>query len=380
MKRVVVSTLLFCFALACGLRSKSEAPSVELGNSLKVIGDRKFALTEIASLPSHDKPGSITLQFLNTIGWLSNWNRLWMTIDGGRTWNLVDDSSSKVEASYTSPQFLNTEVGWRSTISTIERTSNAGRTWDRIKAPFEASDGVITSVRFLPEGTKGWLTGGIYRKLSPSEYGQFPPNAMNGDGTSALQGVIFYTEDSGQTWRRQEINTGLGTTVRELRVSPSGHVWAMAQYDLFFLEKDGWKKVDYRRCSGQNKRLLETTVNGDEQGDRYFPIDMDFIDELHGWLTFSNGLIAKTVDGGKTWCDLSTLMALNTKADQRLRVYFVDSSNGVALGGDRQLYETTDGGKEGTKIGLDEPVDDVFYNGKNMWAASKEKLFEVTWK
>lgn len=353
--------------VGCGHSSKYRASLIALPSQVpESIGSHRFKLTELSDLPSRGD-----IQFLNEReGWLSNYNRLWHTSNGGRTWEVVYDVSSEIKAGYVRIQFANAETGWRSTIDTLERTADGGKSWEEVSVPFNSNAGTIHSMRFLPDGKRGWLTGGVYRSLKPSQYGEFRHAYLSDGGTKVLQGTVFYTDDSGQSWRRQELDTKLGTLTGDVTVSPTGRVWTTVDYDLFYLDGDIWTKVDYSKCRGDNKLILETVVTGNAQRDRYIPLSIDFIDESHGWLTFSNGSIAKTIDGGKTWCDLSTLKTQETTNDQRLYVYFVDASNGLALAGDSELYETTDGGITWGKITSDGKIDDVYYDGQNMWAAS----------
>jgi photosystem II stability/assembly factor-like uncharacterized protein len=341
----------------------------------------KFQLNEIATLPSRGLPGTVKLQFMNKQdGWLYNFNHLWRTSDGAKTWATVYDVSSNRDAGYLSVEFINAQVGWRCDINTLEKTIDGGVTWKAIPAPFKSNDGEIFSVQFLQGGRRGWLTGGLYQPLKPSQYGQFPASETTADGTKALQGVVFYTEDSGQSWRRQLIETASGKIVQNIVITPTGRAWTTAGYDTFYLEGNRWQKVDYGRCSSNNKLLLEAAVNGDKEHDFYAPLAIDFIDDSQGWLSFTNGYIAKTTDGGRTWCDLSSLKTSGSKSDERLLLHFINALDGLAVGGDGGLYETADGGTSWRKIETNLVIADIYRGNDDIWVASNEKLFHIALK
>jgi photosystem II stability/assembly factor-like uncharacterized protein len=309
-------------------------------------------------------------------GWLYNFNHLWRTSDGGKTWTTVFDLSSNQNAGYLSIEFIDAQVGWRCDINTLEKTVDGGLTWTVVGLPFKSSNGNIFSVQFLHDGRRGWLTGGLYQPLKPSQYGQFPPSETTPDGTKALQGVVFYTEDSGRSWHRQPIEAAPGKIVEDIVITPTGRAWTTAGNDTFYLEGDKWQRVDYQKCNGNNKLLLQA-VNGDEDHDVYAPLSIDFIDDSQGWLSFTNGYIAKTTDGGRTWCDLSNLKTTGSKSDERLLLHFIGALDGLAVGGDGGLYETTNGGSSWRKIETNLVIDDICRDKDDVWVASNQKLFHI---
>lgn len=315
--KCIVAAIASCMLLiSCSYEVKSTSPalkpSINLLETIGVIKQGKTKLSEIADLPIHGSAGTLHLQALNKKeGWLYNFNHLWQTKDGGKSWEVLFDESSET-AGYSFVQFSNAQVGWRQKINILEKTIDGGHTWEKVALPFKPYEGDIFSINFLPDGKRGWLTGGIYRALDPSKYGELPIRSTNADGTKALEGVIFYTENSGRTWQQQSITAELGEPIGRVRITSSGEAWTFAGYDTFYLEGNKWKKVDYKRCYGNNHMLLQTVAEGDEQGDIYKPQDIYFIDDSHGWLSFADGYMAKTSDGGKTWCDLYKLQRINS--------------------------------------------------------------------
>ncbi|HEX6733109.1 MAG TPA: hypothetical protein VF074_24015, partial [Pyrinomonadaceae bacterium] len=110
-----------------------------------------------------------------------------------------------------------------------------------------------------------------------------------------------------------------------------------------------------------------------------------FVDRKTGWLFITSGLIAKSTDGGRTWCDLfdpATLWPDNGYAfpsQQIGNIHFKDPKYGIGLDAEGFIYESKDGGatwhKEGTTIRFDSLV---FLDANNGWALSKDKkLFRL---
>jgi photosystem II stability/assembly factor-like uncharacterized protein len=383
----VVAAMACCLLLvSCSYEVKSTAPdsrpSVSSSEPAKASKQGKFKLNEIGDLPGRGWAGTVRLQFLNKQeGWFYNFNHLWHTSDGGKTWVLLFDVSSDITAGYSFVQFINAQVGWRQKIDRLEKTTDGGHTWEKVATPFKPDEGEIFSVKFLPDGRRGWLTGGVYRSLDQSQYGELPVRSTNADGTKAIDGAVFYTEDSGRTWRRQPLTAILGEIVVDVTTTPTGKAWTFAGYDTFYLEGSKWKKIDYKRCGGDNQMLMESVAKGDEQGDRYKPLDIFFIDDSQGWLSFANGYIAKTNDGGKTWCDLYNLKKISSGIGERLyfnKIHFTDAANGLGLGNNGILFETSDGGANWNRIEGTAEINDIQFDGENMWAASKAKLFQIS--
>lgn len=265
-KRGAPTIVFFLLLVSCQQGHKSVVPGSSLSAvTLATSGSRSqsgFRLKEIANLPSGGW-GSFHLEFINQKdGWLFKFDRLWRTADGGRTWELVYGTAPNLDRGHQCLQFVTSEVGWRCNGNIVEKTVDRGNHWETVTLPFKSDEGIIGGIRFLRDGRRGWLTGGLYRQVKRSQFGEFAPGMMGGDGKRALQGVVFYTEDSGKTWTQQEINTELGTTVWDVTITPTGRAWTTARHDTFYLEGNTWKKVDYESCAGNNKLLLETAVTG----------------------------------------------------------------------------------------------------------------------
>ena len=111
-----------------------------------------------------------------------------------------------------------------------------------------------------------------------------------------------------------------------------------------------------------------------------FTTGISFVDQRDGFLLFSCGLIARSEDGGKTWCGLPELPDSSTCKDcylgiqrQFRRVLFRDIDNGLALDGQGFLYETIDGGTSWQRLDTSITFGSIGYmNDANAWVISKE--------
>lgn len=72
------------------------------------------------------------------------------------------------------------------------------------------------------------------------------------------------------------------------------------------------------------------------------PLSLFFLDEKRGWIV-ADKAIWQSEDGGRTWRKLGNL-------DDAVRVYFLDAQHGFAIGEQKSVRETADGGKEWTDV------------------------------
>jgi len=81
------------------------------------------------------------------------------------------------------------------------------------------------------------------------------------------------------------------------------HGWARGEPGLFSLDNrtSRWREVDFYKGKCPSE-MLRKTLNPDSVV--YEPVAIYFLDTNLGWLSFKNGYVAKTTDGGTTWCDL----------------------------------------------------------------------------
>jgi photosystem II stability/assembly factor-like uncharacterized protein len=95
-----------------------------------------------------------------------------------------------------------------------------------------------------------------------------------------------------------------------------------------------------------------------------------FLSATNGFIGGSSGVIYKTLDGGKTWVDISL-----TTADDVSKIYFFDDNKGFA-GTNSGLYKTVDGGGNwALDVNIYHKINDIcFYNNSVGYAAGGENF------
>ena len=292
--------------------------------------------------------------------------RIFVTGDGGKTWRVSVVNASPLE---TAAVFVDGMHGWflgtddfpgndsgSSYIGkniSLYRTSDGGATWKKIGSRPAVSQLPVTSddaygivpfaasarMQFLDQ-TTGWLAGTSYRKDNTSfcwlyvthDGGStwhqisiaFPagglvawtpkffnaqdgvlPVYMNGPGSQGTPGtMLFVTHDGGQTWS----GTTIAMDVTYAEYIDMEHAWNLADTSTkqFYATSDGWRHWTTGKMITSFKRITK----------------VDFISPTVGWALADNqtafvpapgggiragdviGLL-KTMDGGKTWSEIS---------------------------------------------------------------------------
>lgn len=173
------------------------------------------------------------------------------------------------------------------------RTTDGGENWAESNI---GVSGLAYGVHFTDNNT-GWVAFRDYRDS---------PNP----------GIVFYTNDGGDTWTEQ----------LNLNNFPRA---------VFFIDEDtGWV--------GGRGKILRTTNSGlnwqtIEIGTDHTVTSIDFADPDTGWAATFGGPSYRTTDGGSTWIemDVSNLFSIS----------FPDGMNGWGVGTfDGNIFQTTDGG------------------------------------
>jgi hypothetical protein len=99
----------------------------------------------------------------------------------------------------------------------------------------------------------------------------------------------------------------------------------------------------------KNGKIKPTILTSDDGGSHWnfeplkeVPISLFFLDDRQGWIVADQS-IWHTQDGGRVWARISPL-------NDAVRVHFVNSQHGWAVGEQKKVYETTDGGKDWTEV------------------------------
>jgi photosystem II stability/assembly factor-like uncharacterized protein len=339
-----------------------------------VTAAQENVLAKVSERPANNPPGCfMTLNFANeNLGWMSCLGHLWKTSDGGRNWQEIYFAGNNRLLNF---YFVNSHVIWARTIHKMQKSEDGGYTWKDISIPLAGDDVLLDSIQFLKDGRHGWLAVSDFVSCSPEIRSKLGMHSLSSDGQKCLKGHIFYTEDGGETWRQQSFPSNLGRGIG-LETTRDDQVWAFHDLRIFYLADGRWRKVDYTKGQCAHENLLETVDFYGKTDEPSAPGEIFFVGSM-GWLSFSNGYLAKSKDGGRTWCDLSDLKLLTQNPSLYFRkLYFSDENNGWGLAD--HIYETTDGGITWKQITTNIGVEDMYFlNPKHGWAIAKEGLFRI---
>ena len=227
------------------------------------------------------------------------------------------------------------------------------------------------SVAFSPDGWEAARRGQAGKDLNAVYFADSKRGWIAGD-----DGFVSYTEDGGRTWAQQL--TGITDAVNDIYFRnkedgyllaanrifysrDSGHTWREVRRFLardfdgalpelysvrFSGKKRGWVVGSVsRRDVVVDSLLISTRDSGTSWERQRVPtrdelIHVDFVNDKRGWIVGASGTILYTNDGGETW----TPQRSGTKAT----LYHVDFRNeraGWAVGERGTILRTIDGGE-----------------------------------
>lgn len=266
--------------------------------------------------------------FINQkVGWACGSGGLILkSTDGGKTWTEQETPS---ERDLDEIQFINADVGWAAGgKGEVLRTTDGGQRWASHRIEVQ---GELFVLRFR-DSLNGWLIG---------------------HGNQAYEST-----DGGETWKSR------ADELARL-VAPSGADYSYFQAVKFFGPKAGLIGA-HIRCEVEvqgGKELVEKNVifKTDDGGHSWRVLfeqagdamnSAEFVSENEMWMILENGAsVLHSEDGGRSWDKTYKLPSSDI-----LDLYFVDSRNGWAVGGNdpfrNRLYYTRDGGKNWTQTEL----------------------------
>ncbi|MFC5536971.1 YCF48-related protein [Rhodocytophaga aerolata] len=266
------------------------------------------------------------------------------TLDGGTTWTRVEPTNS---FPYVNDIFFqDANIGYVTSGfngGAVYKTTNGGQTWETVywsDTPF--------GIHF--NGNTGCIVGEIQagsttnfgRTLSITKDGGGSWTAISNAGYDSYSNVSFISDKIGFLSHWPNAYTGNNNY---FKTTDGGENWLEHQtniegsynYIKFFDEKNGVMVGDaVLRTEDGGKSWTKYTH---EIGHYGLIRELDFVDENLWFLcTYTDGLIYRTTDGGKTFVNISkienTLISLN----------FINSQIGFAGSLFGKIYKTTDGG------------------------------------
>lgn len=249
-----------------------------------------------------------TVYFLDTKrGWVGgDGGFLSRTDDGGQSWVRQNVAT---KAGINDIYFRDQEAGFFLAGNSIFVTRDNGTTWNQLKIfspeEFDGAEIELYSVRFSSK-KKGWVVGSVSKN------------------DRIVDSVLVYTDDGGETWRRQRAPSRL----------------ELIHID-FVSDKRGWIVGDggtilFTRDAGQSW----TKQNSGVTGTLYH---VDFRDDKRGLVVGERGVLLRTTDGGETWSPVPTNVNVTL-----LSVQFLDDDEGWVIGRAGTILRTSDEGKTWT--------------------------------
>jgi photosystem II stability/assembly factor-like uncharacterized protein len=261
---------------------------------------------------------------LNTVFFLDS-KRGWVGGDGGFLARTDDGGTAWVRQTVDTPDAINDiyfrdkEIGFVLAGNAIFSTRDDGARWGEVRRflprEFGGADVELYSVRFSSK-KKGWVVGSVSKN------------------DSVTDSILLYTEDGGETWRRQRAPSRLELIHIEFANDKRG--WIVGTGGTILTTIDGgqnWTKQDSNTAA---------TI-----------YHLDFRGEKRGIAVGERGTILRTTDGGNTW----TPVPIKTRSTL-LSVQFIDDNSGWAIGRSGAILRTDDAGatwieqESGTKQNL----------------------------
>jgi photosystem II stability/assembly factor-like uncharacterized protein len=228
------------------------------------------------------------------------------TDDGGQTWVRQNIST---KAAINDIYFRDKEAGFFLAGNSIFITRDYGATWSQSKIfspeEFDGADVELYSVRFSSK-KKGWVVGSVSKR------------------ERVVDSVLVYTDDGGETWRRQRAPS----RVELIHID-------------FVSDKRGWIVGDggtilFTRDGGQSW----TKQNAGVTGTLYH---VDFRNDKKGWVVGERGMLLRTNDGGETWTTIPTKVNVTL-----LSVQFLNDDEGWVIGRGGTILRSSDEGRSWT--------------------------------
>jgi len=353
------------------------------------VGERGLILNSKDNGLFWSFPGAIIPSTLSQIAFsdsLHGWavgedSTILNTINGGASWT---EQQLNISTDCAAVQFIDENTGWilgtnNNSYYAGKRpallfTDNAGSNWaNRLKSLDQDID--IVDVCFI-DSTLGWMISrnSIYHSYDAGRSWTRQYDSGSDYDADQLRSICFVDSMTGFCAGYNYSNYG-----RLLKTSNGGKIWTAKSLaiglirDIYFLSNMvGW-------IVGSDG-LLARTING---GDSFelmttnipsIIVRVYFTDENTGWAVTNSNILLRTVDGGQNW--LISYYKENTDYGGQA-IYFCDKLKGFIGTGDG-LYATTDGGRTFNQIkysGSRDITDIQFSNKLEGWITTSSSNY-----
>ncbi len=246
-------------------------------------------------------------------GWASGrWGCILHTVDGGKTWSR---QNSGTDLTLSSIFFVDSNNGWAvGEEGVILHTPDGGKTWEKQKSPVP----LFHMRAFFLSSLKGWIV--------------------------SEQTHILHTEDGGKTWNVQFKDQD--AIFKSISFCDAYNGWAAGEYGYIYHTVNGGKTWEKQAGSFG---ISETT--GDLEGGNFL-FDVVAVDPQTAWAVGVDGYVVKTINGGKTWQEVST----GASKAELFSVGYDSKTGMMVIGGSGVLLASLDKGKTWKVAESDPPV------------------------
>ncbi len=304
-------------------------------------------------------------------------------------WTIVQENDPAIR-DYMAITFTDGKTGWVAGADVLEDfenpgfigySFNGGKSWHKseIKIPAE-----LTGIYFL-DADHGWAIGqkGLITNTTNGKDWDIQISKVD----TTLRSIYFVNKDVGYAVGENQTILSSKNGGRTWKVLDGGIVGNVGDDETsmfnamqFLDESTGWiAGIRVFPAKKQQKTIIQKTIDGgqtwtlQETGKEDIIEDIFFIDESNGWAVGENGLILHTNNSGKTWTDQMS------GTEETIRsVAFADSKVGWAVGGDfgvGVILSTTDGGQSWTVETQKQKMVKVHVlDKKNAWLAGASGL------
>ena len=261
--------------------------------------------------------------------------QIFMTIDGGRTWN----TQSQLSRSLSRICFASAASGWVvGEYGVIFHTLDGGATW---QPQISGVNSALRGVECVDEKTS-WILGQYGAALKTTDGGEHWSAQFNAT-TQSLRGVTFINEttgwavgdkgsivttiDGGHHWQRQ--TSPIDNNLQAVAFASTTHGWAVGEKGTILATTD----------AGRTWHKQESRIGEGFSG-------VSFVNATQGWVVGTHGTILMTRNGGTTWELLNRGGGSQPFADWNnfFSVTFQDQHRGWIVGHNGTIVHTRDGG------------------------------------
>lgn len=197
---------------------------------------------------------------------------VYKTTNGAQSWTDLSSSTTFFTGNgASSVHFISTDTGFLSVGNQIFKTVNSGQSWS-----IDTLNGMYIDIRHIDFWTEQYGIAGGW------------------DGTFAYTGVLFFTNDGGDTWNEVTIPQ-FNTSIADVQRVGSTHLFALSGGTGSFIPPYLFRSIN-SGTSWDTLNLNQYKVDVNDNFNALF-----FQDENTGYIGTSKGYILKTTDAGQTW-------------------------------------------------------------------------------